>query len=579
MIKLTRNNIPLLIKENTELTVKEKSPLFDSDITSTAYPISLPAKPNMIGMAFQHRPGAPIQDFPIAMEYNGMYRELLGVITKASKKGYELSMKMDDSIFNIKNAQRNIQDVDLGDLLLIDVFNNPDDYRDAGSGKPFCLPELPNTDFFKDLSVDSTYAYKVQNNLSTLSPAEHRPITPFFYFRSVLKYIVAQVGYEILNNPFYEDDFLKRIFFYSNTSVYKYLDASDPTAKILPEKHLPSISVKDFLKEIPLLFNLFPVFNTTQKTLRFVSFDTLLSTAATIDLSKFAITSFELQGLEYFDQVIYQHEVNSGDEATIFEEDQDLNFEVETYSDLPGINMVGTLAFVRDADKVYLFEDNEGVLSWEFFQDTSVCGGCDISVDTYDNLPFPDWLVGKKALVIEEKYVYRFAENSEGVLAWSKYSIYYPIIKQGSSGEKKEIKSKFSALARKKLYATDNACYAGYQGNSVSRADDVDHPFRLGVLAPDATYTGIALTDYGGKSLVTGPGSESINQRFKRTFDYYIDGYRPAEITLRLPAHMLFNFDFTKKYVVNGVSFIVEELNYKLTNNGIVYSPAKVRLI
>lgn len=527
MIKLSRNNIPLLIKENTELTIKEKNPLFDSDITSTAYPISLPTKPNMVGMGFQHRPGAPLQDFPIALEYNGMYRELLGVITKASNKGYELSMKMDDSIFNIKNALRNIQDVDLGELLLSDVFANPDDYRGVeGSGKPFCLPQIHNAEFFKDLSIDSDYVLKVQNDYSNLTPAEHRPITPFFFFRSVLRYIIERSGYVILNNPFYEDDFLRRVFLYSNTSVYKYLDASDPNAKILPEKHLPNVSVKDFLKEITLLFNLFPVFNTTQKTLRFVSFDTLLSTAATIDLSKFAITSFELQGLEYFDQVVYQHEVDSGDEATIFEEDQSYDSSVTTFANLPAT---------------------------------------------------PE--IREKVLVTDENYIYRYEEDSEGIKDWVKYSIDYPIITQGSSGEKKELKSKFSALARNKLYNYENACYAGYKGNTPARADNIEHPFRLGVLAPDAIYTGIALTEYNGQSLITGSGSGAINQRFKRTFDYYLNGYRPAEITLRLPARMLFNFDFTKKYVVNGVSFIVEELNYKLTNNGIVYSPAKVRLI
>lgn len=519
MIKLIANNTPLLLNSGTEITVKELNPLFESEISGTAYPISIPAGDNMVALKFMHRPGTKLQQLPISMQYGSHYRAMLGVITKASPKGYELSLKLDDSAFTIQNGDKNLRDIDMGITTTFRMlFDNPDDFRILGTNK-FCVPELPNPEFFKDTNLDQYYG-GVQNDIS--SGHEYKPVTPFFFLKDIIKAIFSNGGYAIRGEF---DDIFNRTFLYSNTSVYNYMPAFFGSDRLIePKYHLPEITVREFLKEVCLYFNYKMIFDHSGKTVQFYSLDTLLSQPAVEDLSEYAISDFVLTDEEQYDYITLLHEVESADAASPWQEDQ--NYDSSSGNTYPATRSVG----------------DRHLIEWE-------------------------------------NMIYRYNEASDGTLAWEKYSITYPLIKVGTeSANLKEFKTKFSALARswnKNFFNSDyGLAHAGYKGNTRSRTDEITHPKRFGIL----TDSGTAKVSTSFQSLVTGDFDGSINSRYSRSFQWLLTSRRQAEITLKLPSWKLFGFDMTKKYIVNGVTFYVAELNYKLTNHGIEYSPAKVRL-
>lgn len=518
MIKITANGIPLLLKENTEITVKERNPLFESDISGTAYPVSIPAGDNMAAMKLMHRPGVQTQKIDINLEYGSYYRRLLGVVNRASASGFELSAKLDDSIFMIQNGDKDIRDAfPVSDITLQDIIDDVETYR--AEGNDFCVPELRNPNFFGDSYLTNAYSGK-QNDFIT--EENFRVYSPFIFLEKLVRKIAENGGYTVVNEF---DDLIRRTFIYNNTSTFFYSAFPHLTEVIEPYYHLPEMTVRDFLNEFCLYFNLRMYPNHSNRTIRFVDFDAVAAMPAVTDWSQYLISEIELTDEQKYDKVILRHEVDESDPASPWERDQ--RTDISTFSMKP-------------------------------------------DPSEYDP--------GTRLLVEYEKMIYVCRENDESVKEWVKYSLNYPEIVLGIGTSEKKIITKFSALAATWNGSLESPVlnYARCEsvGNWQKGYEYNEVPFRLGVLS----YEGEAKVSVSSKSLYTGDFTGSINDRYSRSMAWYLQGRRLAEATFKIPAHILFNLDMAQKFYANGVTFYIEELNYRLTNNGIVYLPAKIRI-
>ena len=194
------------------------------------------------------------------------------------------------------------------------------------------------------------------------------------------------------------------------------------------------------------------------------------------------------------------------------------------------------------------------------------------SVTNFADLPAADE-IGTIRLVTSERFYYQRQIDSEGLISWEKYSVNIQDYELGNGEETKEIEPKPNAVFSDR---SDGESVVEMRGNTNYRSSLQSIPFMLAFFHPGVD----GLWNNSGTADDLLLNSKSLYEYcFKYAAEMWKNSYQPFECTLRLPAHMLNEFDYTKFYKIRSTLFLVEQLKYNLEAEKITYDKSVLRTV
>ncbi len=297
MLTIKINENPIEIQSDFSITMNLKSPIFNEP-GSYSYPFKIPNTPrNSIQLGFRHRVSNTnniFQEFSGAILWNGINlftgTMKIKLVDADSYEGYMLEGNGD---FNYQRKKSSLQDIDFGSVEF-NTWQEKIEYVNGCLGKfyperNFCFTQIENKSYFETLPANPVFHYFNYYKDSVIQYYYNGPtvIVPMLYFKYVLSKLFETLQYKLSDDFFSNDpDFNSLVLFNSvdcnegNEGFFKY----DPT-KILLNYHVPRISMNDFLTGLESFFNLRIFVNCLTKTVKLKSVDQIVKSAEVINFS------------------------------------------------------------------------------------------------------------------------------------------------------------------------------------------------------------------------------------------------------------------------------------------------------
>lgn len=295
------------INPNTELEIEDLAEIFDEDLSTGLYslPVELPWTDNnrkLFGFAER------LQNFNTTSKqyrcdvYDNGYPELINaqltILERSGlfsyKKGsFNASIAGTKGLFGSAIKSKTLQDLKLDGTITWSGKDSREFARDVMHGSEPDYPYLSfapvaiegfidtgRTDYSGEFLAKDTV-----NNLMLTGGLDYffgRPqsgnptlpavsgteeyadffTVPFFKLKYVLQKIFTENGYNVTGSFIDTTDFDDLVIF-NNYGLENYVSYVDINRSIFPKNHLPKMEIKDFLKGVFDLFNIYPVFSGT----------------------------------------------------------------------------------------------------------------------------------------------------------------------------------------------------------------------------------------------------------------------------------------------------------------------------
>ena len=547
MIALKVDSQPLDMADDFSLTLKFTSPVFNS-VGDHSYPFKIPATPrNQKILGWKHRvenAADAFREYDAALEVYGILIQTGSLkIRKASADTYEGTLYMSKGDFFYRLKKDTMQDID---------FNAPFDFESEEDKivyinyladktypeSPICFPQILNEKYFDDQPSDSRLNYMnwYDSGLiksSYLVGGENTPsvIVPMLYLRYVLEKIFAGIGYEFDDQIFSTDEEFNTLGLFNlvdcNTDFLAAGYFSYPKKEILFNYHVPTMSLNDFLSGIENMFNV-----------RFF-----------VDMLLKKVT------LKTVDSIIRSQEIVE------FSSDV-LSMSAEFETEFTGL----TLKMNPDTDDLAYTE----LKTYYEAQKSHIKD----PVDKVSDLnPFPASINADIRFVLEKRIYYMFYLN-EWVQAAGIYGVASQVYELAFAGGSKKFDTKFSPLFMHDSGEPDDAAVVGCARSSWRE------------VSPKLFFTRYINNGGSDKRLIARPvltrnllyysnglwfGNDDIgifNKYFKSYYDLMIDS-RLVKMTKQITYLELRSFDFSRKYMINGMKYLISEIQVQITNKGI----------
>lgn len=274
---------------------------FDEVKGSKVYEITLPATPTnrrILGNV-QHpavRATPKLYQMEIC-EGDATVERGFGLIRDASQ-GFKISFTANLEEFFGQNQSKSLQELPLATLSAPGSWGTT--LSNTWSSGGYVLPTISSPQYWESGNVPGGFTSLINEYVSAAYTANVK--VPMFF----LKYILKAVG--DLSGITYAGDFHSSAL----ANALLVYNSLANTGSIEVRKHMPAMSIAQFLLGIRQLYNVVLRFNTTTKKIRMDWGDTLLSSAPTLDWSS-RFQRFEVGTPVWTDGLKLTHATDSGD--------------------------------------------------------------------------------------------------------------------------------------------------------------------------------------------------------------------------------------------------------------------------
>ncbi|MEI6174329.1 MAG: hypothetical protein WCR01_11315 [Bacteroidota bacterium] len=512
------------------VTMNFKSPIFN-DTGSFSYPFNLPNSPrNAIQFGFRHRvagTGSVYQEFDASCLWKGSPfftgTAKLRVLNSNIFEGYILEGAGD---FNYQVKNLNLRQIDFGEFAfasdleaMLFINNGINKYY---PDRPMCFPQIFN-EFYLDPATedfDQKFLNRHLNGVININtPAGNKNlIVPMLYVRYVLQCIFSQVGYTFDDCLFTSHpDYNKLVLFNSLSANSIMTDFSYSIQHIYLNLHVPSVSLADFLKAISSFWNSSFFINTEKKTVKLIPTDSILLDDTCMEFSRKIVS----MSIEPEDQVMgfsFKQELD-GDDKVFNEEtaNEDANLKmrkgaVNNIDELPQfpIAEIGESRFVIDLNEYRWMS------------------------------PLKTWMIGGGS----EQFIF------------SRFSLKQP---------KDEISIGLSSLLSEGFNELACSC-----GNSFSAYKDIKpRIFFAGYNNIDEPHYMFARNRTSAFGLFYNQPNNPYIKYWKNYADFKMST-KLVKIVKQMEFSELKDFDFSKKYMINGIKYLVKDIQVVLKRDRIM---------
>ncbi len=538
MLTLKINGETVDLPNDFSVTMNLKSPIFN-DPGNYSYPFRLPITPrNSIRIGFRQRvenTSNVYEDFDGELQWNGisLFSGTVKLKNLNSKiiEGYILDGSGD---FNYRRKNTMLHELDFGVMEWAEEYFKMD-YFNTLANKVYpetniAFPQILNASFFSEPPTDPYYLnfnyYENGKIGGDYTPGQHAfgLIVPMLYLRFVLDKIFANSGY-VLDDSFFSAD-----ADYNKLALFNVVDCnSSPTGyftydyrKLFLNFHVPRISLNDFFLGLETFFNLRLFVNNTTRTVKIISVDQIVKSNECTDFSKQVISISTEVEKEITGFTLSMAMDTDDDKWATVKENQEsylshIKSPVQSISDLPPwpSSQELDIRFVKDENSYYML--------WDFAWITS---------DYLDNIS------------MYSEFVYK--SDSEA------------------------IETQFSTLMHDPV--DDENCIIGNTRNNWERVT----PKLFFSLYQEDINSGInnkmvARNHLAEKNLFYFGEHGLMNKHYKAWFDFRMST-KLVKIVKQMSFAELKEFDFSKKYMINGTRYLVKSIQVVLKND--VIKPA-----
>lgn len=532
MLSFFIGNSSIELPPDFSLTMNLKSPVF-GDIGSYSYPFKVPNSPrNAIAIGFRHR--IPVTANP--------YQTLQGHFSWKNSILFPGTVKLrifNDSVlegsilegsgdFNFQVKNNNLNQYDFGNQAFASEsealawINNCRSY--AYPNRVCAFPQVYNESYFEEMPAEVSllhynFYWIPDDQIHALSiNGKRTPIVPFLFLRYVLDTLISKMKYCL------DDRFFKKYSAFSQLVLYNSVSINNEggvfpydLSHIYYNYHLPKLKVSDFIAGLETFFNVRFFYNNTTKTVSIISVDDIVNTPDYIEFSRNIISiSTELQNeingysLKMSldgDDGAFETQSNAEEELL-----KNLAGSVNSFSDLPAWPLSPDLEirYVIDSQKYYQLRNRV-------------------------------WLPLSSSLSLKTQYLYK--DSGESIE--TKFST----LVMGDNTNTifctcKNQQSNFSQITPRLFYSK----YANYGDHLIVQGYNYD-PFAGSLL-------------YDGQTGL-----------FERQWKNYLD-FRMTSKLVRITKLMTFaelkDFDFSRKYMIFGIKYLVASIQVTIKRDRIM---------
>jgi hypothetical protein len=501
-----------------------KSPVF-GDIGSYSYPFRLPVTArNKMLFKFPHREAGTSDPFiylPGLFEWNGVPLFFGNARLKTvGDKSYEGTVFDANGDFYFKTKNLNLQQIDFGEL----VFGSETEalnYFKATIGdyyptNNFALPQFHNANYFDPPASNNEleyYNYQYPFDIfrvRTTTENKRTILIPMLYLRYVLKKLFEGLGYSFTDLVFTSHSDYNRLAIFNQTScnnkgISYMVPEGYSIEHIIFNYHVPRLLVGDFLKGLGNYFGFALFVDNITSTIRFVPLKDIVQSKDYIDFSKNVI-SFTKEYeeipkgflLKMATEDDFMNQYKDHDEALV----NAIGGSVETYSKLPSFPFAELLS--------YWFVEDEGIYYRLML---------DRTWHSYPNFGlYTQWYYGNGSDSIDINF-----------------STIYNVSMYSSYGEVSGLITDYRGIIPRLLWVKN------------SGQPDVGP-------SPQNTIDGHSLL-YTAES--------QIPQMWEGWKDFF--RFKSNTTLVKISRQMSYieikNFDFSKKYMINGVNYLVRNIH------------------
>jgi hypothetical protein len=532
MLSILIADQPLDLSEDFSVSLSLKSALFN-DVGDYSFPFKVPATArNMSILGWKNRIAATAgiyETYEDSFRWNGIVLYSGQIIIKsAGDKHFEGTLYINKGNFNYEVKTLSLDRVDLG-LKEFSTENEAMEYFNWSlthyyPDVDFSMPQIDNTDYFDPPATDpELQAY----NLIFPDGKLHKTITegnqrtllvPFIYLKYVLNRLAEIFGYRLEDNFFSSSVELSRLVIYHSVNISELFFGLQ---QLYYCRFVPKVKVSEFISGLERWFNCSFHADSKQRVIRIVSNkDVLLHS----DLMEFSdkilsisqeipdqITGFRfLLGPDSGDKV-YQAQLDAEKGITDY-----IRGSVGTFSEIPAY------PFTWLGDIYYVVDTN----SW-----------WQLGINPYNFLI--EWQQLPNGPVLTDKLFYKWGDDKNKYeTIFSSLSDKFGTVSCGNLGTDKE-------------KITPRLFWVGMTGGW-------GLPYQLRGLAYDGNFS------------LRYPGANGLfNLYWKDWADWIMNTRKTVRIEKQMDFIELKELDFTKRYRVNGINYLVSEVSVTLTRSSV----------
>jgi hypothetical protein len=507
-----------------------KSPIF-GEVGSYSYPFKLPNTPrNATLLGFRHR----------VENITDLYHDEKGIflwnslnlfqgtvrLKTLTTKAFEGSLfeGVGDFFYERKNAS--LQDVNFGEMIFED---DTDKFSFINSctnsvypAKDMSFPNILNKSYFEELPVNEGLHY-FNVYINSLIPkvfsggSVRTIVVPMLYIRFVLKKIFEHLKYTFDDTFFSSDSDFNSLALFNlvdcNSGTYGYFIYDD--LKIYLNYHVPRISFSDFFLGLETFFNIRFFINNATGIVKLLSIDNIINSNDYIEFSKQVISVVT----EIEDRITGYH----------------LKMTVETNDD--------NYAFKKEQDELHLGRLKESVQSLS------------------DLNPWPSDDIMDQRWVIDENCYYILWSNKLWVQWYENIDLYMEYVYRT---RQEVIETKFSTLLN-----YNDGDYAIIGNARVDWKTVTGKIFFTKFNDNGSTDNVIAIPTTDNNSLYWGGENGLFNKHYKAFLDFRM-ATKFVKIVKQMSYMELKEFDFSRKIMVNGIKYLVKNLQVTIKKDRIM---------
>jgi len=518
------------LNDDFSVSLSLKSPLFN-DVGDYSFPFKVPTTSrNMSILGWKNRLASTrsiYEMFDGSIRWNGMILFVGQIrITTASDKTFEGTIYINKGNFNFEIKDLLLNQVDLGmksfptDQDAINYFNwsLTHFYPEVD----FSLPEISNSDFYDPVATNpELMAY---NHIfpdgwlhKTTTDGQSRTILiPFLYLKFVLNKLAENFGYRLHDEFFTSSIELSRLVIYHSVNVSEVLFGLQ---QLYYCRFLPKVKVSEFINGLEKWFNCSFHADSKQRVIRIVSNKDVLLRSEVVEFSK-NILSISQEIPEQVTGVRFLSGPDGGDK--VYQEQLDaekgitdyIKGSVQSFSDIPAYpyTMLGDIYYVIDTNSWWQL----GIVNWLI-----------------------QWVQVPNGPLLTDKFFYKWGD------------------------EKNKYETIFSTLSDKYIVVN-----CGNQG-----ADNQKITPRLfwvsmvGGLGTTARLRGLASNS--NQSLKYTGVTGLFNLYWKDWVNWIITDRKSVKIEKQMDYIELKSIDFTKRYRMDGINYLISEVAVTLNKSSI----------
>ena len=532
MLSILIADQPLELSDDFSVSLNLKSPLFN-DVGDYSFPFKVPATVrNMAILGWKNRIAASrsiYETYDGNIRWNGivLYCGQIRIKT-ASDKTFEGTLYIDKGNFNYEVKDLLLNRIDLGlkefatDNEAIDYFNwsLTHFYPEVD----FSMPQITNLDYYDPQATNpELQAYNLifpdgKLHKTTSDGTQRTILIPFLYLKYVLNKLAESFGYRLEDEFFTSSTELSRLVIYHSVNLSEVIFGLQ---QLYYCRFVPKVKVSEFISGLEKWFNCSFHADSKQRVIRIVSNRDVLLHSEMVDFSDNIlsisqeipdqITGFRfLLGPDSGDKV-YQAQLDAEKGITDY-----IRGVVDTFSEIP------PYPFTWLGDIYYIVDTN----SW-----------WQLGVNPISFLI--EWIQLPNGPALTDKFFYRWGDDKNKFeTIFSSLSDKFGMVSCGNLGTDKD-------------KITPRLFWVGMTGGWGT-------PYLLRGLAYDGNFS---LRYTGSNGL--------FNLYWKDWVDWIMNTRKSVKIEKQMDFIELKNMDFTKRYRMNGINYLVSEISVTLNKASI----------